>query len=560
MNNKIKKLLLFVLLPSLLVLGGGYGAYRGYKSVRQTRLIKQARSYIAKPDLKKALLVLQRALRYNPKDVDACRLMADLAEAGGNRAALIYRGRVVESGSPSLEDRLALARTAMRFGDYVSATNALEKIDADGRKTAAFHNVAGPIAVSANQSALAEFHFTEASKLEPQNPFPQLNLAVVRLFGTNAQALNAARSTLKRISVQGTNSTLRAQALRELAMDAMRQRQNEDALSWSRQLILETNSIFRDRLLRLEVLRETKSEEYKPTLAAFQAEAASQSAKIYELAAWQIANTSPSETLAWLLRLPPVAQSNQPVALFVAECHVLLKNWTALQSTVESQNWGVLEFMRHAFKARAFRGRELSAGAKSEWELALKSANDHESLSSLFRLAAAWGWESEGEEILWSIINRYPDDKVAFQVLNRTLFLNGRTRPLMMLYTQQLKRSPSDLAMKNNLAMTALLLDAREMKPYDLARETYQKAPTNSSFASTFAFSLYLQGKHNEALKVMQALKPKDLEDPSNAGYYGLILKATGDKPGALAYLGWTSRAPMLPEEKKLFDQARSGL
>ena len=216
--------------------------------------------------------------------------------------------------------------------------------------------------------------------------------------------------------------------------------------------------------------------------------------------------------------------------------------------------------MRHAFKARAFRGRELNAGAKSEWELALKSANDHQGLSTLLRLAASWAWESEGEELLWSIINRYPDDKVAFQVLNRTLFLNGRTRPLMMLYTQQLKRSPSDLALKNNLAMTALLLDAKEMKPYDLAREAYQKAPTNSSFASTFAFSLYLQGKYSEALKVMQTLKPKDLEDPSNAGYYGLILKATGDKLGASAYLGWASRALMLPEEKKLFDQARAGL
>ncbi len=114
--------------------------------------------------------------------------------------------------------------------------------------------------------------------------------------------------------------------------------------------------------------------------------------------------------------------------------------------------------------------------------------------------------------------------------------------------------------MKNNLAMTALLLDTREFKPYDLAREVYQTSPTNASYVSTYAFSLYLQGKNAEALKVMRTLKPGELQEPSIAGYYGLILKATGDRARAKAYLDWTAKARLLPEEKKLFDQAKAGL
>ena len=114
--------------------------------------------------------------------------------------------------------------------------------------------------------------------------------------------------------------------------------------------------------------------------------------------------------------------------------------------------------------------------------------------------------------------------------------------------------------MKNNLAMTALLLDAQELKPYDLAREVYQKSPTNASYVSTYAFSLYLQGKNAEALKVMQTLKPQQLQNPSIAGYYGLILKATGDRARARTYLDWAAKAQLLPEEKKLFDQAKTGL
>ena len=129
----------------------------------------------------------------------------------------------------------------------------------------------------------------------------------------------------------------------------------------------------------------------------------------------------------------------------------------------------------------------------------------------------------------------------------------------MMLYRQELKRSPENLGAKNNLAMTAFLQQAIELKPHDLAREVYQKAPTNSAYASTYAFSLHLQKKDAEALKVMQLLPPKDLENPSVAGYYGLVLKATGYPDKAKVYLQWASKAQMLPEEKKLFDRAKAG-
>jgi len=506
------------------------------------------------------LLCLQRALRHNSRDIEACRLMAQLAEAGRSPAAMVYRSRVVELKPGSTDDRLALARTAMTFRDYASATNALEGVDATGKKTTAYLNIAGAVAVATGQPAQAEACFLEAARLEPQNAFLQLNLALVRLSGTNAPALAEARSTLKQIASNPTNSTLRCQALRPLATDSMRAKQFDAALAWSRQLLEETNSVFRDRILRLEVLRETKSAEYESALATFQREAAGEPAKSAELGKWQMANTTPADTMAWLRSLPPSTQTNLAVAVIMAEGYTTLRDWRGLQASLEPQNWGELEFIRHAFNARALRGQELTGAAKGEWEQALKAANNQKSsLGMLLRLAASWNWQTEGEEILWSIVNRYPNDKGAFQALNQTLFTGGRTRPLMMLYSQELKRSPTDLGIKNNLAMTALLLDAKELKPHDLARELYEKAPTHPAFASTYAFSLHLQGKSADALKVFQTLSPKALEDPAIAGYYGLILKATGYPEKAQAYLNWAFKSPMLPEERKLFERAKAG-
>ena len=214
------------------------------------------------------------------------------------------------------------------------------------------------------------------------------------------------------------------------------------------------------------------------------------------------------------------------------------------------------------------RAQDLTAAAKEEWEQALKAANDlavrsnpksPQPLAMLLQLAAQWKWQSDAEALLWTIVNNFPNERSAAQALARALFIGGQTRPLMMFYSQELKRSPSDLGIKNNLAMTALLLDAQELKPHDLAREAYQKAPTNSAYVSTYAFSLHLQKKDAEAMKVMQQLPTKALEDPSIAGYYGLILKATGNPGKAKVYLEWASKAPMLPEEKKLFDRAKAG-
>jgi len=558
-TRNMRKILLIVLVLGIVALGGGYAGYRGYKSIRQAHLIKQAKHYLAKPDPRRALLCLQRVLRSNPKNVEACRLMAELSEAGRSPGALLWRSRVVELNPRSLDDRLALAQSALMFRDYALATNAIEGVDAAGKKTAAYDNMAGVVASTVGQFAQAETHFLEAARLEPTNLVPQLNLAVVRLHGTNTPAMAEARATLTRIS--SSNPVLRCQALRELVVDSMRSRQTNAALELSRNLVQQTNSVFSDRLLRLDVLKGSQNAEFKPALAAFEREAGTNTAKIYELSVWQMASIGPAETLAWLRTLPRTTQTNQPVALLTAECYTMLQDWRGLLNSLKQQDWTEVEFLRCAFQTRALRGQDLTAAAKAEWDLALKTANGQKgSLIMLLRLAAQWNWQSEGEDLLWTIVNRYPGEQWAIRALTQDLLAGGRTRPLMMFYSQQLKRTPSDLSIKNNLAMTALLLDAQELKPYELAREVYEKAPANAACVSTYAFSLHMQKKDTEALKVIEQLKPRDLENPSIAGYYGVILKATGNGAKAKPYLEWAFKAPLLPEERKLFEKARAGI
>jgi tetratricopeptide (TPR) repeat protein len=192
--------------------------------------------------------------------------------------------------------------------------------------------------------------------------------------------------------------------------------------------------------------------------------------------------------------------------------------------------------------------------------MALNAAGDRkEALVMLYRFATAWNWAGQKEDLLWTLIRNYPTEKWAAASLTRSLLIEGRTRSLMALYNQQMNVNPSDLSAKNNLAMTALLLGAWELRPHDLAREVYRRAHANPAYVSTYAFSLHLQKKNDSALKVLEKLTPQQLEDPAVAGYYGLILRTTGNVEKARKYLILAANASLLPEERKLVEESTAG-
>jgi Flp pilus assembly protein TadD len=535
----------------------GYTGYRGYQVWRQKHWLTMADRFAAQSDSRNEILCLQQTLQLNPRNFEACRLMADLAAAANSPDALIWRQRVLMLNPNSLVDRLALAQTGVTFNDYIIASNALAGVDDMGKKTAVYHNAAGTLAYRGGQVSEAIYHFTEAARLDPDNPVPQMNLAVIRLHGTNLTDMAKARTSLKQISVNSTNTAIRSQAQRELVIDAIRFGDTNIAMELAKELAAPTNAVFSDRLLQLEVLRQVKSSGYKSALEEYQHEAADDSSKLSAMATWLINTTTPSESLKWLQSLPLKTQTNQPAALLAAQCQLQLRDWHELQVALQNQNWAGIEFIRHAFLARAMREQDLIAASNAEWGLALTLAgNQKNTLILLFRAAAEWHWNSEAEQILWTVVNRYPEEKWAVSPLSEVLIAGGRTRSLMQLFGILSQRTPADLEIKNNLAITAMLLGAQELNPYGLAQEVYKKAPKYPSYASTYAFSLYQQKKYVEALNVMQQLQSTDLEKSPIAGYYGIILKATGHAELAKSYLRRITKAQLLPEEQFLFQQA----
>ena len=93
-----------------------------------------------------------------------------------------------------------------------------------------------------------------------------------------------------------------------------------------------------------------------------------------------------------------------------------------------------------------------------------------------------------------------------------------------------------------------------------LASEAYHTAPTDPFFTSTYAYSLLMQKKSDEALKVLADLKPEYLKIPSVAAYYGVVQSQSGHKELAKQPLELAQTAKLLPEEMEMVRLAKVGL
>jgi tetratricopeptide (TPR) repeat protein len=527
-----------------------------YRSWKHDRLVRQARDFIKAEDVGNAAICLRKALLSNPSSRDASRLMADLAEKARSREAINWRSRLVDLEPTNAQFRVEWADTALLLGDSSTAERALTSLDESGRRLAGFHKSSGALALTRKEYAAAETHFAEVLRLDPTNATARLNLAAVRLQSTNGSIHAEASREIKRLaSIPG----VRADALRYLATDALERGANDDALRCSDELTAEPGATFLDRIFGLSVLRQSKSPRLTGQIAELQREANADPNHVFALAQWMLNAGRASDAAAWLKALPPDLQGKLPVPLIAFDCYASLRDWTSLGVMLDSQDWGHLDFYRLALRAGVHREKKETAVARTTWLSALKAADGHlDRMSHLARSTGSWGWTEETEEVMKMIVQQFPSEKWAMQSLSSWFHTSGKTVALRNLLVRAAEADPANLQVKGVLALTSLLLDPQDAKMHDLARDVYQQRPDDPFFTSAYAYSLCLQRKFPEALEFFRKLKPEQLQEPTIAAYYGIVLCEAGKRTEAQQYLELAGRARLLPEEKELLKRAKA--
>jgi len=401
----------------------------------------------------------------------------------------------------------------------------------------------------------AERQLQEAIKLEPTNAVHQLNLAVIRLDSKDPQVVAAARAQLEALRAHPDYGIA---ALRSLAAHSLNQKDFATAERLSTEVLARTNSVFSDRISHLSILQEARRSELNDYLAASQKASSTNVANIYDLAAWMMAHEMVTPALTWLKSLPAETRSQQPLPLAIADGYIAQKDWQGLELWLREQKWGEQDSMRFALLSYALRNAGDAELARVNWNKATRAAEDH--LDQLWRLARAadgWKWKPEVEGLLWQITQQFPQERWAWLALEKSCMEAGNTKGLLNVYSGMNRLEPADAMVKNNLATVSLLLNTETARAHQLAREAFDSKPGLGAFATTYAYSLHLQGRTSEALKILAALKDEELRKPSTAVYYVLLYWAAGEKEKADKYLALAGSGPFLPEEKLLLTQAQ---
>ena len=532
-----------------------FGSYRGYGVWRKRHLSQQAQEFSAHKDYQSAVLVARHLLQLDPKNVAACRIMAETAELAGKREALSWREQLVALEPDVAANKTALASAAVRFGQLDLARKTLDAIDPSGRANVLYHQLSGALAIAEKKLALAENEFAAALQLDPGNTQFALNLAAVRLTSTDLPTKEKARTELTRLAGQ---TARRLEALRALTMDALANKSLGDAEKWAAQLRAEKGAKFSDLLLYAEANNKTAGAE--TALRDAEKNAAGLPVTAAALITWMNRHELAQAARNWALGLPPEILNAPPVPLAVAEAYSFLQDWNGLNGWVDGKDWGEEEFLRLAVVSHALHrltpGDRASMESQTAWAAALKATkNQPERLAAIAQLAEGWDYAEEAADAWWIIANGNENAREALTALQRLYKTKQNSHGLLRVAKRALELNPGDLVAANNYASLGLLLTS-DNAARRLATKLHRENPANAVFSSTYAFALFTEGKTSEALREMETLKDGQLHHPVIAAYYFVMLVENGKMERAHSFLSAANKAQLLPEEQELLTGA----
>jgi predicted Zn-dependent protease len=538
--------------------GHKYGLPR-YRQYAEKKYALQAQQFAARRDVPRAMLRARQVFALNPDNPVAIRIFADLADYFGSPYALQWRQRLVQL-NPDPTNRLALARTALRTEafPFPTATRALNEIAPAGRQSPAYHLVAGALAVKLSNLPAAEQHYAEALKLNPDDPASRMSLAVVRLQSGNPNLIADSRTTLELLR---TDRQLGLLAMRSLVGESVARREFGRAEAFSRQILTNQQVSFSDRIVHLAILNAEKSPRFESFLVETKKRAEENPYYVGELASWMNRFGSAQAALDWLNGLPPRLARQGLVPIVVADSYAALGQWKALAGFLERERWMEMDAVRIGMMAFASRKQFGDERYSTTWQQAiLMAAQSPAMLNTLAEMASGWGWKQETGDVLWFAALKYPDENWPLTALENLYTGQRDTAGLRRVFRARVKKDPGDALARNNFVMVSLLLGEDMAEAHRAAAELRAAEPENPVFASTYAFSLYRQGRPLEAARALRALGLDRLDDPALAAYYGVFLSATGDSQTARTYLDKAAKAFLLPEEQAMVERAKQAM
>jgi len=544
----------------LAILFFNYGT-KVYAGWRETRLLQQGNTLLQKQDYVGASAAAQKVLQLHPDSLPAFYILADATEKQNLLETVAWRAQIARLRPNDLDSQLNLASAALRFGELDTARKAMEQVRESDRDKAAYHVVAGWLArAQGDESGVLE-HFAAALKTDPTNELYKFNLAVLEIKSAEPAKRDAARRTLQKLV---KNPQYRAGSLRALLNEAVESNDLTEADSLAQQLQMSPEVTFGDYLLCLNFYRKLNEKKFSALLDKVKPVAARNSVDLALLIDWMTNNGLAGDVLKWVDKLKPELTTSPPAAVAVAEAFATAKNWSRLKRWTRSGSWDKSDHLRLAYQA--FASRQLrQAGSQAEFESLWRAAEhateeDAQRQAVLARLATKWNLNAEAEQLWLRVTKNSQLRREALDTLAK-IYRTSNDLPNLYRTTQALHEiSPTDVDTSANYARLALLLDQNTSEGHRVAKEAYDRAPTNVNCAVTYAFSLYGLGRTAAGLDIIKKLPPEDIHDPHAAVFVAVLFIDDNQLDQAREYVEAARKGQIFPEEKKLLEEAAAKL
>ena len=530
------------------------------KAWRARSLAAESAGLIRESRWQEAADKAQAAYHLAPDEPSALRAVAHLYTQSRDGRGLAFLRRLVALPGATRDDRLNAVRQGLQLGDLPLAQEQLAVLGrgepSDGevlklevqlalqrRDRAAALTLTGRLLAEQPKDAFARFTRAQLLLLAPAPAAPATTDVA------DIVEIEAAREDMR--SAAAREPSLRPAALRLLIADARQRGAHQESITLADELIAAAESRFQDELLRLDVLEAANSDRLNDALAQALKSAAGKPENAFEMGKWLLSHGRAKPLLEWVESLPAAIREEELFKLVRVDAHAALRDWSAAEALLTGPSWAKAELIRRASLARAFREQGRTLEFQREWSSVLaESRSRKDNLQALLHLVTTWSWSAEREQVLWAIMERHPEERWAAALLSNAYLKASDSTGLRKVAEHLYAREPNNAAYKNNVAILSLLQSVHKERASRLAKEAHESDPRNPLFACTYAYALHLNGQNEVALALMEKLRAEDLNNPSTAGYFALILDRAGDTSRAEQYGQIALTGQPLPEER----------
>jgi cellulose synthase operon protein C len=539
------------------LLGGGYAgakwiAWPYFKAWRENRANNVARELFEKGDYTNALVAARKTLEYNQMNVEAWKLAVEITEKQNSPEAVFWQMRLANV-QPTLENKLKQIRLAVKHNAYAQAFDAVSKMGAEASDSAEFYELAALVCQRMGQTTKAKYYLMSLVKLRPDDKKARFELAQIRLLDGFAENKPAIRAEIRAIANDAPD--LRNRALALLLADAIDAKSEAEALELADQVALIPDIAMPTQVMIAECYRLFAPKRF--TAHIEKVKAAADTADEVVIVVNYLANHDlADETRKWIDKLPEALKATESVQVVYAYCLLKLDDMPALETFLRASKWTENEYARQTLLAYRYHKMGDMRAFNDAWKLAvIEIGNNPRKLQTLIAQVSVWNWPEQKFELLWKRFNMDPSDKAVRQQLAVWERSKNNTPNLNRLFNRITEFDPSDKDYKNNYTYTCLLLNLNLDRAHNDARELYEANPKNGFYTTTYALSLYKQGKHEEALRVFESMGAGVLAMPERTLIHSILLMANGRVDEGLEQSSHLKLAQFLPEERRLFGE-----